>query len=443
MRIQLSDHFNYSKLLKFVLPSILMMICTSIYGVVDGLFVSNFVGKTHFAAVNLIMPFFMGIVTVGFMIGTGGSAIVAKTLGEGKKEKANEYFTMLICLTTILGIIVTVLGQLFLRPIITILGAKGILVEYCVTYGRIVLSSMTAFMLQTTFQSFFIVAEKPELSLKISIASGITNMILDFLFIYIFKWGVFGAAFATALSQVVGGMIPLVYFIRKNDTPLRITKAKFDKKALLQTCINGSSEMLTNVSTSLVNMLYNMQLMKFAGADGVVAYGVIMYISFIFSGTYIGYSIGSAPIISYHYGAENKEELKTLLKQSIILLGITSVVMTICAEILAKLLASVFVSYDNNLLEMTTNAIRIFSLSFIISGFNIFASSFFTALNNGLVSAMISFVRTLVFQVIVILVLPILFGLNGIWFAVVVAEILALIVSSVLIIRNKKKYEYA
>lgn len=443
MSIGLSEHFTYKKLIKFTIPTIIMMIFTSIYGVVDGIFVSNCVGSDAFAAVNLIMPAIMILGTLGFMMGTGGSALVSKTIGEGKKEKANGYFSMLNYFLVIVGFILTIVGLIFIRPISKLLGAEGDMLEYCVTYSRVLLVSLIPFLLQNSFQSFLVVAEKPQMGLKISIMAGITNMILDFLFIYIFKWGVFGAAFATALSQVVGGMIPLVYFIRKNDTPLRITKAKFDKKALLQTCINGSSEMLTNVSTSLVNMLYNMQLMKFAGADGVVAYGVIMYISFIFSGTYIGYSIGSAPIISYHYGAENKEELKTLLKQSIILLGITSVVMTICAEILAKLLASVFVSYDNNLLEMTTNAIRIFSLSFIISGFNIFASSFFTALNNGLVSAMISFVRTLVFQVIVILVLPILFGLNGIWFAVVVAEILALIVSSVLIIRNKKKYEYA
>lgn len=443
MKIQLSEHFTYKKLIKFTIPTIIMMIFTSIYGVVDGIFISNCVGADAFASVNLIMPVLMILGTIGFMVGTGGSALVSKTIGEGKKDKANEYFSMLNYFLVMVGFILTIVGLIFIRPISKLLGAKGDILEYCITYGRVLLVSLIPFLLQNSFQSFLVVAEKPQMGLKISIIAGITNMILDFLFIYVFKWGVFGAAFATALSQVVGGMIPLVYFIRKNDTPLRITKAKFDKKALLQTCINGSSEMLTNVSTSLVNMLYNMQLMKFAGADGVVAYGVIMYISFIFSGTYIGYSIGSAPIISYHYGAENKEELKTLLKQSIILLGITSVVMTICAEILAKLLASVFVSYDNHLLEMTTNAIRIFSLSFIISGFNIFSSSFFTALNNGVVSAIISFVRTLVFQVIMILVLPILFGLNGIWFAVVVAEILALIVSSALIIKNKKKYQYA
>lgn len=443
MRIQLSEHFTYKKLIKFTIPTIIMMIFTSIYGVVDGIFISNCVGSDAFASVNLIMPVLMILGTIGFMVGTGGSALVSKTIGEGKKEKANEYFSMLNYFLVIVGFILTIVGLIFIKPISKLLGAEGDMLEYCVTYGRVLLVALIPFLLQNSFQSFLIVAEKPQMGLKISIMAGSTNMILDFLFIYVFKWGVFGAAFATVLSQVVGGIIPLVYFIRKNDTPLRIIKAKFDKKAILQTCINGSSEMLTNVSTSLVNMLYNMQLMKFAGADGVVAYGVIMYISFIFSGTYIGYSIGSAPIISYHYGAENKEELKTLLKHSIILLGITSVIMTICAEILAKLLASVFVSYDNNLLEMTTNAIRIFSLSFIISGFNIFSSSFFTALNNGLVSAIISFVRTLVFQVIMILVLPILFGLNGIWFAVVVAEILALIVSIILIIKNKKKYQYA
>lgn len=443
MKIQLSEHFTYKKLIKFTIPTIIMMIFTSIYGVVDGIFISNCVGADAFASVNLIMPVLMILGTIGFMVGTGGSALVSKTIGEGKKEKANEYFSMLNYFLVIVGFILTIVGLIFIRPISKLLGAEGNMLEYCVIYGRVLLVSLIPFLLQNSFQSFLVVAEKPQMGLKISIMAGITNMVLDFLFIYVLKWGVFGAAFATALSQTVGGIIPLVYFIRKNDTPLRITKAKFDKKALLQTCINGSSEMLTNVSTSLVNMLYNMQLMKFAGADGVVAYGVIMYISFIFSGTYIGYSIGSAPIISYHYGGENKEELKTLLKQSIILLGITSVVMTICAEILAKLLASVFVSYDNNLLEMTTNAIRIFSISFIISGFNIFASSFFTALNNGVISAIISFVRTLVFQVIMILVLPILFGLNGIWFAVVVAEILALIVSAILIIKNKKKYQYA
>lgn len=443
MKIQLSEHFTYKKLIKFTIPTIIMMIFTSIYSVIDGIFVSNCIGSDAFAAINLIVPALMILGTIGFMVGTGGSALVSKTIGEGKKEKANEYFSMLNYFLVFVGFVLTIIGIIFIRPIAKLLGAEGEMLEYCITYGRVLLIALIPFLLQNSFQSFLVVAEKPQMGLKISIVAGITNMVLDFLFIYILKMGIFGAAFATALSQVVGGIIPLIYFVRKNDSPLRIIKTKFDRNALIQTCINGSSEMLTNISTSLVNMLYNMQLMKFAGSDGVVAYGVIMYISFIFSGTYIGYSIGSAPIISYHYGAENTKELKSLLKQSLILLGVTSVVMTILAEILAKLLASIFVSYDHNLLEMTTNAIRIFSISFIISGFNMFASSFFTALNNGLVSAIISFVRTLVFQTALIFILPILFGLNGIWFAVVVAEILALIVSSLLLFKNRKKYQYA
>lgn len=443
MRIQLSEHFSYKKLIKFTIPTIIMMIFTSIYGIVDGIFISNCVGSDAFAAVNLIMPAIMILGSIGFMIGTGGSAIVSKTIGEGKKEKANEYFSMLIYLVIIVGIILTIIGIIFLKDIASLLGAKDNILNNSVTYGRVLLIGLVPFLLQNCFQSFLVVAERPQMGLIISIITGVTNMILDFLFIYVFKMGVFGAAAATGISQLIGGIVPLVYFIRKNNSPLQLTKAKFDRKVIIQACTNGSSEMLTNLSMSLVNMLYNMQLMKFAGADGVVAYGIIMYVGFIFSGTYLGYSIGSAPIISYHYGAENKEELKGLLKKSIKLIGITAIVLTSLAEILSKPLASIFVSYDNALLEMTVTAIRLFAISYLISGFNIFASSFFTALNNGLVSAIISFVRTLLFQVAMIFILPEIFGLNGIWLSVVVAEILALIVSSILLICNKKKYEYA
>lgn len=442
MRIQLSDHFNYNNLLKFVLPSILMMICTSIYGVVDGLFVSNFVGKTHFAAVNLIMPFFMGIVTIGFMIGTGGSAIVAKTLGEGKKQKANEYFTMLICLTVILGIIVTVLGLLFLRPIILLLGAKGILIEYCVTYGRIILIFMTAFMLQTTFQSFFIVAEKPALSLKISVAAGLTNMILDFVFIVIFQWGLVGAALATMLGEVVGGVVPLFYFSRKNNSLLRFAKFQWNISIIWKTCTNGSSEMMTNLSASLVNILYNYQLMKLAGENGISAYGVIMYVNFIFTALFIGYSIGSAPIIGYHYGAANHNELKNLFQKSLKLTTIFSVLLTILAEVLSMPLASIFVGYDKELLALTYNGFRIYAVSFMIAGFNIFSSGFFTALNNGVISAVISFARTLIFQLGSVLILPFFIGLNGIWAAIIVAELLALFVSLYFFATKRKIYHY-
>lgn len=443
MKIQLSEHFTYKKLIKFTIPTIVMMIFTSIYGIVDGIFVSNCVGSEAFAAINLIMPVLMILGGAGFMIGTGGSAIVSKTLGEGQKEKANKYFSMLIYLLIITGVVLTALGLVFIKPVVILLGAEGKIVNYCTIYGSTLLIGLTAFLLQNAFQSFFVAAEKPTMGLIISIIVGVINMILDFLLIYVFEIGIFGAALATVISQLFGGIVPLIYFIRKNDTPLQLVKTKFDWKAIRKACTNGSSEMLTNISLSLVNMLYNIQLMKYAGANGVVAYGIIMYVGFIFIGTYLGYSIGSAPIISYHYGAENKEELKNLFSKSLKLIGITSLVMTMLAEILAKPLANIFVSYDKELLEMTTVAIRLYAISYIISGFNIFSSSFFTALNNGIVSAIISFLRTLVFQTSAILIFPRIWGLNGIWLAIVFAEVLSLLVSLLFLIKNRKRYNYA
>lgn len=443
MNIGLSEHFTYKKLIKFTLPTIIMMIFTSIYGVVDGIFVSNCVGSDAFAAVNLIMPAIMILGTIGFMMGTGGSALVSKTIGEGDKDKANRYFSMLIYLLAIIGFIFTVFGVIIVEPMAKLLDADENMLQDCVVYGRTLLIFLVPFCLQNAFQSFLIVAEKPTFGLIISIISGVTNMILDFLLIYVFKMGVLGAALATGISQVIGVLVPIVYFASKKNNILQFTKTKFELKPIIQSCTNGSSEMLTNLSMSLVNMLFNMQLMKYAGSDGVVAFGIIMYVGFIFSGTYLGYSIGTAPIIGYHYGAENNDELKSLLKKSIILIAVTSLVMTGLAELLSKLLASIFVSYDEGLLNLTTNAIRLFSTSYLISGFNIFSSSFFTALNNGFVSAAISFLRTLVFQVIMIFLLPLIWGINGIWLAVTIAELLSLFVCIMFLVKNKKKYKYA
>ncbi len=441
--MELSDHFTYRKLIRFTIPTIVMMIFTSIYGIVDGIFVSNCVGADAFASVNLIMPALMILGTIGFMIGTGGSALVSKTIGEGDKKKANEYFSMLVYLLVIIGSVLTIIGIFLIKPASCLLGADDNMIKDCVTYGTTIILFLVPFVLQNCFQSFIIVAGKPTFGLVVSIIMGLTNMFLDFLFMYVFKMGVFGAALATGISQSIGCIVPLAYFINKNNTSIRLVKAKFDGKAILQSCINGSSEMLTNLSMSLVNMLYNIQLMKYIGSNGVVAYGIIMYVGFIFVGTYLGYSIGTAPIIGYHYGAKNIDELKSLLKKSLRLILVTSVVMTGLAEISSKLLASIFVSYDVELLEMTTRAIRLFSLAYIISGFNIFASSFFTALNNGVVSGVISFLRTLVFGIAMILLLPLIIGIDGLWLAVVFAEILALIVSFIFLKVNKKKYHYA
>ena len=442
MAIQLSEHFTYQKLLRFTVPSIIMLIFTSVYGVVDGIFVSNFVGKTSFAALNLIMPVCMLLGACGFMIGTGGSALVSKLLGEGKREEANRIFSMLIYLSVAAGVVLTAGGILLLRPISVALGAEGQMLEDCVIYGRTLLLGATAFILQNEFQSFLIAAEKPQFGLAITVAAGVTNMVLDALFVGLFRWGLVGAAAATALSQTVGGVIPLVYFIRNRGGTLYLCRTKFDGRALLQTCCNGSSEMMTNLSLSLVNILYNFQLMTFAGENGVAAYGVIMYVNFVFISAFLGYSIGSAPIISFHFGAQNRAELKNLLRKSIVLVGIGAVIMTTAGIVLARPLSAIFVSYDAQLYELTCRGLSIYSISFMLTGCNIFASSFFTALNNGLVSAAISFLRTLVFQVAAVLLLPVVLGLDGIWFAIVAAEGVALLISASLIVIMRKKYGY-
>lgn len=442
MKIQLSDHFSYSKLIKFTLPTIAMMIFTSIYGVVDGVFVSNCVGSDAFAAVNLIMPIIMILGSVGFMIGTGGSAIVSKTLGEGKKEKANEYFSMLVYLCVVSGVILSVIGIIFTGPIAVLLGAKGSIAKDCVTYGRTVFFMLTGLFLQNAFQSFLVVAEKPKLGLFVTLLAGFTNMFLDFLFVYVLRFGVFGAALATGISQFVGSVIPIIYFAGGKNNVLKLTKCRFNKDIIIKTCINGSSEMVTNMSMSLVNILYNMQLMKYIGTNGVVAYGIIMYVGFIFVGTYMGYAVGSAPVISYHYGAGNKDELKNLFKRSLTIIIVSSVVMTLIAEIIAGYLAGIFVSYDNNLLELTTEAIRIYAVSYLISGVNIFASSFFTALNNGVASAVISFMRMFVFHIVMILLLLVVLGISGIWTAVIAAEVLSVVISVMFLVKNRKKYSY-
>ena len=442
VNIQISEHFNYGKLIRFTIPTIAMMIFTSVYGVVDGIFVSNFVGSDAFAAVNLIMPALMIMGSIGFMIGTGGSALVSKFLGEGKREKANEVFSMLIAVVIIVGGALSIIGFVAIRPIAQLLGADERLIEYCVQYGRILLVGNVPFMLQNTFQSFLVVAERPQMGLKISIAAGVTNMVLDFVFVYLLRGGVMGAGAATVCSQLVGSLIPLSYFLKKNPSPLHLVKFAFDGRSLLKSCTNGSSEMLTNLSMSLVNMLYNFQLMKFAGADGVSAYGIIMYVSFIFVGVYLGYSIGAAPIVSYHYGAGNHNELKNLFKKSLVIMVVAAVLLTVAAELTAGILAGIFVGYNAELLTMTTVAIQLYSISYLINGVNIFASAFFTALNDGLVSAFISFLRTLVFQVVMIFLLPAWLGLEGIWLAIVVAEGLAFIVSVCCYIKFGKKYHY-
>ena len=444
MTIQLSEHFTYKKIFRFALPSIVMMVFTSIYGVVDGTFVSNFVGKTPFAAVNLVWPFLMILGAFGFMIGTGGSALVAKTLGENKKEDANRYFTMLITLVVILGVLLTIIGLIVLRPLSSALGASGQMLEDCVTYGRTLMIFNTAFMLQSVFQSLFIAAEKPRLGLIMTVAAGLTNMVLDALFIAVFKWGLVGAALASGLSQCIGGILPLIYFLSsKNDTPLKFVKTKIEGKVLLKACANGASELMTTVSSSLVSMLYNFQLMRLAGQNGIAAYGAVMYVEFAFVAVFIGYSIGTAPIVSYHYGSENHNEVKNMLQKSFKIMSILGITMMVLAQILASPLAKVFVGYDKQLFDMTVHGFRLFSFYFILAGINIYSSSFFTALNNGMISAIISYSRTLGFETLAVIILPIFLQLDGVWLAITVAEICAFVISISFLIAKKEKYHYA
>ena len=442
MDIRLSDHFTYKRLLRFTFPSIVMMIFTSIYGVVDGIFVSNFAGKTSFAAINLIMPFLMVFSALGFMFGTGGSALVAKTMGEGNRVRANRLFSMLIVAVMIGGVAFSVLGFFILRPVAQMLGAEGQMLTDCVTYGRILLLGLTPFMLQNAFQSFLITAERAKLGLWITVAAGVTNIVLDALLVAVFSFGLVGAAIATVISQVVGGVVPLIYFAFPNKSLLHFTTPLFDARALLKTCTNGSSELLTNFSLSFVNMLYNFRLMEIAGEDGVAAYGVILYTNFIFISVFIGYAIGSAPIISYHYGAGNKTELGGLLRKSLVILGVMSVLMTAAGEAFSYPLSYVFVGYDGGLLEMTVLGFRLYTLSFLILGINIFASSFFTALNNGVVSAILSFLRTLVLPTVFIFVLPIFWEIVGVWLGIVVAELLSLATSAVFWLALAGRYGY-
>lgn len=440
--IQLSDHFTRKRLLRFSLPSIVMMVFTSVYGVVDGYFVSNYTGKTPFAAVNLIMPFLMILGGVGFMFGTGGGALIAKTMGEGKAEKADKLFSMTVFASILCGLVLTAVGLLFLRPFARLMGAEGELLENSLLYGTINLIALPFYILQYEFQCLFATAEKPKLGLYVTVASGVANMVLDWLLVAVLPFGLAGAAAATAASQFIGGVFPLIYFARKNSSRLHLTRCRLELRPLGRICANGSSELMSNISMSLVSMLYNVQLMQYAGEDGIAAYGVLMYVSMIFQAIFIGYSVGTAPIVSYHYGAQNREELKSLLRKAIFIVAIAALCMFAAGELLAAPLSRLFVAYDEELLQMTTHAFAIFSFSFLFSGFAINGSSFFTALNDGLTSALISFLRTLVFQVAAVLLFPLLWGLDGIWFSIVAAEIMAVLATIFFLLKKQKKYGY-
>ena len=442
-KIQLSDHFDYSRLIRFVLPCIGTMLFTSIYGIVDGLCVSNFVGKTAFAAVNLIMPVPMLVGTVGFMLGTGGSAIVGITLGEGDKARADRYFSLFMSTALIAGIVLSVLGMLLLRPVALMLGAEGEMLDYALRYGWVLMLSLPTFILQNMFQSFFVTAEKPLLGFWFTVGAGCTNMVLDVVMVGMLHWGVEGAAIATLISQLVGGVLPVFYFIDHHNTSrLHLCQTKVYGGVLRDACINGSSELMTNLSMSLVNILYNFQLLRLAGENGVAAYGVIMYAAFLFVAVFVGYAVGSAPIVSFHYGARNHAEVHNLYQKSLRLIAVVAVSMTAVSMVLIPYVARIFVGYDAELLALTSHAFRVYALNFFLMGFNVYGSSFFTALGDGVTSALISFLRTLVFQIAAVLILPAILGIDGIWLAVTAAELAALAVSAAMFVTKDKVFHY-
>lgn len=442
MNIQLSEHFDYKKLLLFTLPSIVMMIFTSIYSVVDGFFVSNFVGKAAFTAVNFIMPVLMILGTVGFMFGTGGSALIARTMGEGRDKEARRIFSLIVYVSMVLGVALAIIGQLILRPVAVMMHAEGELLQNCLIYGRIILLALPAYILQFEFQCLFVTANKPKLGLIISICAGLTNMVLDALFMAVFHWGLPGAAIATAISQCVGGLLPLIYFGLPNSSRLRLGATRFSGRVLGRVCINGSSELMSNIAMSTVSALYNMQLLKYAGPDGVSAYGVLMYVGMIFMAIFMGYSVGVAPVVSYHFGAENHSELHNLLARSLRMIAVCGVAMVTAAHLLATPLGKMFVGYDEELLALTLHAFSIYSWAFLLAGFTIFGSGFFTALNNGLISAAISFLRTLVFEIGAVLILPLFWETDGIWFSMVAAELMAITVTTIFLLANRRRYQY-
>ncbi len=442
MPIKLSDHFTYRKLLRFTLPSIIMMVISSIYSVVDGLFVSNLIGDLALSSVNIVFPVAMIVGSFGFMLGTGGSAIVARTMGEGDQEQANRYFSMIILAVVLLGVVLSTFCVIYTEPIARFAGASDALIEDCIVYGRILLAGSVPFMLQTSFQSFFVVAEKPQMGLALSIAAGVTNMVLDYVLIAVCGLGIAGAAIATVLGYCVGGVLPLLYFLHPKRKGMRLTRTRFYGKQLLHACANGSSELLSNISSSVVGILYNLQLMRLIGEAGVAAYSVMMYVDFVFIAAFLGFSIGSAPIVSYHYGAANQTELKNVFRKSMVVILCTSLAMVVLSELLSRPLSSAFVGYNAELLDMTVHGFRLFALCYLFAGINIYASSFFTALCNGALSALISFLRSLLLRGGMVLLMPLLFDLDGIWAAVTVAEGLAAIVSVGLLYAMRKRYQY-
>lgn len=441
-KIQLSDHFTYGRLIRFVVPSVAMMVFTSIYSVVDGFFVSNYVGVTGFAAINLMLPILMFFSCLGFLFGTGGTAIVSRTFGEGNPERANSYFSLICYAILITGVAVTVVTIIIMPWVVTRLGATGQLREYAILYGRITMLSTPLYMMQTASQSFFAAAERPQMGMYMTIAGGLTNIGLDYILVAKLGYGLIGASVATTVTEGVSGLVALVFFMAPNGSLLRIGKTAFNGKVLTEACANGASELMSSLSSTVVGVLCNYQLMRFGGENGIAAYGVIMYVGFVFISMFLGYAFGVAPVVGYNYGAENHSELRNVLVKSLTLIGAAGVAMAALAQIFAGAIGQIYVGYNAELLEMTVHGMKIYMLSYLVCGFNIFGSAFFTALSNGKVSAVLSAMRSFVFQAVCLIVLPMFLEITGVWSATLLAEGLTVIMTATVLIRLRERYHY-
>ena len=435
-------HFTVPALLRFTLPTIGMMIFMSAYVMVDGFFVSNFAGETAFAAVNFTYPIISILGTLGFMFGTGGSAIVAKTRGEGDPDRANREFSLLVYAAAAAGLIFAVIGTIALKPLLMLMGAEGNLLTQCLRYGRLLAICIPTTILQYLFQELMITAGKPGLAFRVTVASGITNIVLDALLIVGLHMEVLGAAIGTVAGEVVGSVIPLIYFARPNDSALRLGPTRLDWRMLGRTCVNGSSEMVSNIAASLVGIAYNVQLLAYLGEAGVSAYGILEYVAFFTVAILIGFVSGAAPLMSFQYGAQNRVEMQSLFRKCVGIVVVCGLILFALVRVLVDPLAGVFVGYDPDLHALTIHAMLIYSWALLFSGFNMYGSSLFTSLSNGLISAVISFVRTLVFEIGAVLLLPRLFGPDGIWYSGVVAGVAAFILTVAFVLGYAKRYGY-
>lgn len=439
----LGGHYGARRLFISSLPLIGMMVLISIYSIVDGLFVSNLVGTTAFAALNLIWPAIGLVGALGLMVGTGGAALVSKTLGEGDEPRANRYFSMFVEFILLLSVVLAVPLLVWMEPLAVAIGAEGEMVRQCAIYGRICAAGMPAFMMQMGIQPFFMVAGRPRMGTWISLVSGLLNIGLDALFIIVCGWGLAGAAAGSMLACCFGGFYPLWYFSsRFNRSSLAFKATGFEFGPLAKACSNGLSEFVGNISFNIVSMCYNWQLMRFYGENGVAAYSVILYLGFIFVAVYSGYNMTVTPLVGFNFGAGNKRELRSLLRHSLTLMLVLGVLLAGTAELLAGPAARLFVGYDSELTALTVHATRLYAPSFLITGLTLFVSAWFTGLNNGPVSALASFSRTFVFELSCVFLLPVLLGVNGIWLSAPAAEILSLFLGAALLLRFRSRYGY-